>query len=188
MSTLTSRLNLAALCAALAAPMFGGAIQFTFHVDGNLALLSPPPVINFHVTGTGTTSAGPIVAYSDTGTIDLANPFPDKTFPLVGNLTMTLASGDLIHATLLEHFVPPDAQGNVSGTEVFTVTGGTGMFANATGILNGFGSGNANTGSVQFGATGVVSGPNVVPEPASVALFGAGLASFFLFGRRRCRA
>ena len=160
-------------------------IPFTFHVDGSLNLLSPPPVIGFHVTGTGTTSAGPIVAYTDNGTINLTVPFPDGTFPLAGNLTMTLLGGDQITASLLEHFVPPDALGNVSGSEVFTVTGGTGRFASATGTLVGFGTGNTGDSSVHFGASGNLTGPNLqaTPEPASFALAFFALTALGVFRR-----
>jgi hypothetical protein len=169
MNNTRSKLYLLALCVGLAAPTFGGTTEFTFHIDGKLALLSPAPLINFQVTGTGTSSAGAIVAYSDSGTIDLNNPFPDKTYPLVGNLTMTLANGDTIRASLLEHFVAPDSDGNVSGTEVFTITGGTGMFAGATGVLNGFATGSTNSGTVQFGGAGSVSGPNIISPPCGAA-------------------
>jgi hypothetical protein len=110
------------------------------------------------------------VSYSDTSVLDL------NTGALNGTFTMVFADGATLTGSLSEDDSAVDASPTQTGpfTQTLTFTGGTGEFATATGFASG--TGFVGTTGFTVSGTGTVS-TSAVPEPASLALLGAGLAS-----------
>ena len=117
------------------------------------------------------------VSYSDTSVLDL------NTGALNGIFTIVLADGATLTGSLSEDDSAVDASPTQMGpfTETLTFTGGTGGFAAATGFASG--TGFVGTTGFTVSGTGTVS-TSAAPEPASLALLGAGLASVVASKRR----
>ena len=114
------------------------------------------------------------------------------TFTFTGGLfSLNFGGGNSLFGTSVGSFVMTAPQ-QFTGSSTVTITGGTGMFREATGSGTTHGVQNLATGTVSFTATGSVAGPEVVaPEPGTLALLAGGLASAAAIGRvsrRRSRS
>jgi hypothetical protein len=87
-----------------------------------------------------------------------------------GTFTITRENGDLLHGTYQDFmYAAPNAAGQYLGSGPFTITGGTGLFANATG--EGSWEAVAAFTSMTGGtADHIWSGTITIPEPSSVWL------------------
>ena len=105
-----------------------------------------------------------------------------------GEFTWTFANGNTLIGTyfgaLTGTFIP-GATNVLNDTEIYTVTGGTGLFTGATGNILG-------TGTVTFFpdrfplSNATLNGTiNTTPEPTTLALLGTGLIAVALKGRKR---
>ena len=147
----------------------------------------PPPTIAFKANGTGTSIFGSF-SFLGIGNADPTKPNPNGTFPGTGTFTFTLANGDKFFGTLTNVFTPPDAQGNASASISYLITGGTGIFAGATGTGTDVTKVSVVTGAYTSNDTFSISAPGLaapVPEPATMLLLGTGLAGLVARARRR---
>ena len=96
-------------------------------------LLSPPPMAKIKITGTGQSSEIRIITFEAFSTANLTTAPP---FKLEGTVTFYAENGDEFYATFTGTNTPID---NVSADLVLNsvITGGTGMFKNATGGIKG---------------------------------------------------
>ena len=93
----------------------------------------PPAFVIVRLEATGTAShLGRYTAVANFTVIAAARP-EDAT--AVGTVTLTAANGDVIRATDAGVSAPTGTVGVVDITETWTITGGTGRFAGATGTL-----------------------------------------------------
>ena len=153
----------------------GGPIAPPVMVDGTLlidglftgSVLSSDPSLN---------AVWNPVTYTDHSVIDLTTGLLNGTF------VMTFANGNTLLGDLFENVAELVASGGTSGafTQVFTITGGTGEFAGATGSLSG--GGMVGPGGSALGS-GVIN-TSAVPEPQSAALLLSGMAMILVALRR----
>jgi hypothetical protein len=93
------------------------------------------------------------VTFDDTGTITPTGP---TSFDLSGSAVTTAANGD----KLFESFTGSgtvDAMGNTHGQTTWTITGGTGRFAGASGTASGPFTGSTATSTVSGSFKGTIS-------------------------------
>jgi hypothetical protein len=83
------------------------------------------------VTRDGTGTATYLGKFTEHITLQVNIPTGDAT----GVATFTAANGDTLTATVDGHATPTTTPGVVSIVEVYTITGGTGRFAGATGTF-----------------------------------------------------
>lgn len=147
----------------------------------------PPPIIAFRANGTGSSIFGNFT-FQGIGNADPTKPNANGTFPGTGTFTFTLTSGDRFFGTLTNALTPPDAQGNATATISYLITGGTGIFAGATGTGTDITKVSVVTGAYTSTDTFTISAPGLtapVPEPATMLLLGTGLAGVATQMRRR---
>ena len=179
---------------ALAAGVPASAAVFAF--TGVYTNTTPPPgpspdcavgevFVNFSpatATTTGTSNFG-----SFGPTVSHCIRFPPPTSYTGGQFSFAFDAGDELFGTLSAAVTFGPAPGFLQVASIYEVTGGTGRFYGASGILNGDGIVD-RTGAIPFNTTrlsGDLSLP-AVPEPATWALMimGFGLAGSVLRGRR----
>ena len=139
-------------------------------------------------------------------------PFGSATYTEAGTITFAmLPSGGFVPSSVMNNFAASFNGGadTFTGTDsvlfgptptfsqTFTILGGTGIFSGATGFATATGmqiesSGNPDptfAGTVATSGSGQITAPglNAVPEPATMALFGTGMAGLagFVAGRKR---
>lgn len=164
------------LLACGAATLKADEITFTYTVVGNANAVFDGATLRYSFVPTSlpVTILGPLdVRYQ--GVIDFARPDPQEPT----TTTWDLGSLGKFTGTGLELGDPPDGViGRFRDTSI--ITGGTGIFAGATGKTSYTGSGNFATDVVTFTETITVSAPGInaaaVPEPATLLLLGTGLA------------
>lgn len=103
-----------------------------------------------------------------------------------GTFSFDFAAGDRLFGTYAGVIQPTATPGLMSNTIVYTVTGGSGRFADATGQINGVGTLDLRVqrpiNAFQLDGTLQVS---PVPEPAAAAMWLAGLGTLGWVARRR---
>lgn len=147
----------------------------------------PPPIIAFRANGTGSSIFGNFT-FQGIGNADPTKPNANGTFPGTGTFTFTLTNGDRFFGALTNALTPPDAQGNATATISYIITGGTGIFAGAVGTGTDITKVSVVTGAYTSTDTFTISASGLtapVPEPATMLLFGTGLAGLAAKLKRR---
>jgi hypothetical protein len=169
---ITATLIALLVTASLAVPLQGGSISGTFEGDSTLTPTSPPGVFVQNFTGDGDDTIFGSFKVQSQSLIDFSKP------PAI-----TISNGMLFeifsHGTL---FGTTSGGGTASGngtatfTIEFVVTGGTGLFAGATGDATLTGT-ITSTGATTESITGSYVGSlSVVPEPCTLALLAPAVA------------
>jgi hypothetical protein len=134
---------------------------------------APLPTVN--ATGNGVASG-------------LGNFFDTQSHCTTGPLSFDqgifdLTSTDIPENSLLGTYfgMASSQDGLLEFTSTLLVTGGTGIFDNASGTLLSSGSLNENTGAFQASFSGSAG---AVPEPSSISLIGLGITAFWLIRRK----
>ena len=74
--------------------------------------------------------------------------------------TLTAANGDQIFLSITDHPCPAGGPGLFSGSDPYTITGGTGRFTGATGQGTFVGNGNFNNNTFTYMFSGEMSAPS----------------------------
>lgn len=172
--------------AAAAVPVHATIIPVTYSLSGTAnvvgstatALTLQTAAIGSLLTGDPTINASwnPL-SYTELCLVDLT------TNVLTGNFTISLEDGDTLVGTDWEDQTVVDESSAGTGPfpQILTITGGTGAFADATGLLTGEGF----VGTTDFTVSGSGSvNLSSAPEPTPLALFLSGVA-FLVVGRWR---
>jgi len=174
----TTVLGILSVCAI---PAWANLIPITYSLTGGP--IAPPVVsgttliLDGYFTGSivsGDTSLDTgwnPVTYQDHSIVDLT------TGLLHGTISILFANGDTLAGNVFEDVSELVATGGGSFTQTLTFTGGSGMFAGATGSVSGSGvAGGTVSGS------GVLNAP-AIPEPGSIGLLLGGFAVLGVSGR-----
>jgi hypothetical protein len=181
---MTSLRKLSLACVATMALLIGvasAAKADTITFSGTGAGISVPtsdpskPMFDFLAKGTYVTPFGTFTLI-EPGSVNLAIVNADGTSPNKGTFTFSLPNGDNFSGTFIGTITPPNQQGDTTFALTYTITGGTGIFAGATGTGTSIGPLNAVTGVYTDRITITITTPTPIPEPATLLLLGTGLA------------
>jgi hypothetical protein len=127
-----------------------GATPFKSDVSGSLVATSPA---DFNLTGSGQSTFLGHVRYA--GSVHVTSTDGNGVLTDVMTETLTAANGDtlILHC---EQRATPKKPGVYRGTDTWTVVGGTGRFAHATGSGSGSTEANLNVGTFSKTATGII--------------------------------
>lgn len=176
--------RLYALSLILTVPAMGLTQTFPFSgsYDGvsNIVEIIDPgvPIVRFETNASGTGSFG-LDTYFSTDIVNMA------TGAGQGTNIFTAGNGDQLFGSFDVQITPTSNPGEVTLAGLVTFTGGTGLFAGATGssVLTGLGQFTSQTSAIgHFDFNGEVT---LVPEPTTLLLT---LPALLLVARRRNRA
>jgi len=111
----------------IAASAVAAETPFKGTVNADETVVPSPPTASLTRDGTGTATY--LGKYTEHITMQIFLP----TLSSTGTATFTAANGDTLTATVLGQATPTTTTGVLSIVEVYTITGGTGRFADATG-------------------------------------------------------
>jgi hypothetical protein len=124
-----------------------GAFAADRGVQSGCSNLSGTDIAQFTSPTTGVgTFTGDISGTGD-AIVDELRPNGDGALHLVAHGTITTTSGDQIFETKIDAVLAPVDPPSYRGNGTFTLSGGTGIYANASGVLNVHGDVNLGTGA-----------------------------------------
>jgi hypothetical protein len=160
-------------------------IPFQGSVAGTIEILSPGPVIENRATGATTLRPFGVGDYVKHGFMDFGALNPDGSGTGTGTFTIDFGAGNSFAGTYIETAFPPSPAGMVVFSHVYTISGGTGMFAGASGTAS---HPPALTSldnlAFSFVLSGVVSAPLLQPVPEPSTLLAGIVAIAFVLLRR----
>jgi len=173
------QISFLALAGSLGLPANAATIAVTYSFDGGPVGPEVPSgttlTVDHFSTGSVVSGSASLnatwnpVTYLSHDVIDLTTGLLNGTF------TMTFADGNTLLGTLFVDLSQAFVNGTGPTPQTFTITGGTGDFSGASGLLSGSGGlvGNGFT----ISGSGTINAPATVPEPASAALLLGGFAA-----------
>lgn len=178
-----------ALLIGAAATAKADTVTFTATGAGISVPTSDPsqPQFDFLAKGTYVTPYGTF-SLEEPGSVNFAIVNANGTVPNKGTFTFSLPNGDKFTGTFVGTIFPPNQQGDTTFALTYTITGGTGIFAGATGTGTSAGPLNAITGVYTDRITLTITTPTPIPEPATLLLLGTGLVGVATRLRRRKQA
>ena len=185
LKTALTTASLAVLACIASVPAHASTVGFSYNLTGGLT--GPPVFIGTGLildglaTGSFLTSSPALNSVWNPASLHTHDTLDFATGQSSGLFNFNFADGDTLMGLFFEDDSAVLATNTGPFTEKLTITGGTGAFAGATGFAIGGGVIGA-TGYTAIGG-GTVSGPNVVPEPASVGMVVEGLLAMAA-GRR----
>ena len=139
---------------------------------------SPPNILVSFGPGTGTSNLGSFVQTlshcTNVATGNISN----------GLFTFDFGGGNTFFGTAAGTITLPPVLGIAPFEKIFTLTGGTGLFAGASGTFIEGGTANFGAASSQANIRGTI---NTVPEPTTIFLLGTGLAGLGTAVRKRIK-
>ena len=138
MTTRVLRMTLAVLAALVLTAPLAGAVALTpfrseFAIEATFIPTATPGVLAGTTSGAGRATHLGRVTTSTTETLDFTASATGAALIREGLMTMVAANGDELHWAYSGTASAPGATGDVDLGGTFTVTGGTGRFATATG-------------------------------------------------------
>jgi PEP-CTERM motif len=171
-----------AMSGAALAPQAANALDLLVQVQGTaqvVEVINPTgPVLRFQTQATGSGSYG-ITGYTSTDIVDLGNGQGSGTNRFVTD------NGDELFGSFTVQAVPGSGPGLLELSGLTTFTGGSGLFAGATGTASFTGSGRFISDTqalVSFSHQGSIT---AVPEPGTALLMAGGVAVAAGLARRR---
>ena len=132
---------------------------------------------------TGTSNLGDFAPRQSHCTV----PGPGATFT-DGLFDFDFGDGATLSGTYVGTTFPTDTMGLIGFDQLFTITGGSGRFASATGSFTGEGTIQIRPGQNALGIANLSGSINLVPEPAALGLLGIGTGLIAVRRHRKSRA